>query len=316
MFLSIMSQIDLVLTDGFPILSLSLVTEPLRVANRESLAEVFTWRFLSAAGGPMRSSSGIDLETYALDERASDAILLLSSYQPEAALQSELLRWLRARASRGTLMGCVDTAAMIFAEAALLTERPAAVHFEALPGYVEKYPRTFFVDRLYDFSPPRCSSAGGVATFDMTLALIAHYSDEALSRRVAEVLTYLPAEHGSRQGRLVADKALPQTNRDLARAAELMMSTLDAPLGLDEICAQVRVPPWQLNRLFKRYLGQSPAHYYRGLRLSRARDLLRNSHHQVAQIAILCGFENPETFSRAYKRTYGVQPKADRRYGQ
>ncbi|MEM7426221.1 MAG: helix-turn-helix domain-containing protein [Pseudomonadota bacterium] len=310
-----MPRIDLVLTDGFPLLSLSLVTEPLRVANRESLKQEFSWQFLSAEGGPMRSSSGVELETEPLEEDSSDVIVLLSSYHPETALRAGLLAWLRQQARRGRLMGCVDTAAMIFAEAGLLTRQPAAVHYEALPGYLEKYPGSLFVDRLCDFSPPLCSSAGGVATFDMTLALIGHYSGAALARRVAQILTYLPGEAAGAQRMLVSDKALPHTNRDLARAAGVMMSTLDAPLELEEISRQLQLPPWKLNRLFKRYLGQPPAAYYRGLRLSRARDLLRNSHHPVAQIAALCGFENPETFSRAYKRQYGVQPKADRGYG-
>lgn len=109
----------------------------------------------------MQSSSGIELQTGMLDEGRDDIVLLISSYAPESALGAPLLSWLRRRARSGALMGCVDTGAMIFAEAGLLTHTPAAVHFEALRGYRETYADQMFVDRVFDLSDNRCSSAGG-----------------------------------------------------------------------------------------------------------------------------------------------------------
>ncbi len=305
-------QIDIVLVDGFPLLSVTLAIEPLRVANRESLGEAYAWRLLSADGGAMRSSSGIELPTDQIDERAADVVLLLSSYHPETALSPALINWLKARARIGTLMGCVDTGALIFAEAGLLLRRPAAVHFEAIAGYVAQYSEELFVDRLFDFSPPRCSSAGGVATFDMILALIAHFSGADHARRVSEVLTYLPSDHPGAQERLSADRSLAFVNRDLARAVDIMMSTLDAPVSIAEIAVRLNVPVWTLARLFRRYLHLTPAAYYLRLRLNRARNLVRNSHHRAGEIGSLCGFENHETFTRAYKRRFGLPPSHDR----
>jgi len=187
-----MRNIDIVLIDGFPMLSATLITEPLRLANRESLAQVFAWRFLSANGDVQRSSSGFEVATDVLDDRPADAVLLLSSYHPEAGLRPEMLAWLRRRARRGELMGCIDTGALIFAAAGM--------------------------------------------------------------------------------------------------------------------------PGWRLGRLFQRYLHRSPAQYYLGRRLARARNLLRNSHRQVGIIARLCGFDNHETFTRAYRRQFQIAPSADRDY--
>ncbi len=305
-------RIDIVLADGFPLLSLALVSEPLRVANRESLGQVYDWRYLSNGGGVVHSSSGIAIPTVAMDEQPSDAVILLSSYHPETALTPELMRWLRKKAREGTLMGCVDTGALVFAEAGLLRGRPAAAHFEAIPGYSAQYPQEMFIDRLFDFNPPRCSSAGGVATFDMTLAMIGHFSGTALADRVAGILTYLPSDHPGTQGRASGDRTLGLVNKDLARAVEIMVQTLQAPVAIADISARTNVPAWHLTRLFRRHLHRSPAAYYLGLRLERARNLLRNSHHRVGEIASLCGFENHETFTRAYRREYGLAPSQDR----
>lgn len=309
-----MPQVDIILTDNFPILSLTLVTEPLRVANRESAGTLWRWRFLSVNGGVLASSSGVDIPTEALDSSKAEVVLLLSSYHPETAVAGPLLSWLKRRAREGAVMGCVDTGALIFAEAGLLRDRPAAVHFEALRGYREKFGEAMFADRLFDISGNRCSSAGGVATFDMVLGVIEQFSGRKLADRVAEILTYRPTGHTGPQQRLLTDTSLARLDRNLAKAVDLMIATLDQPLMITEISARVGVPPWTLGRLFKRHLGETPACYYRNLRLAEARNLLLNSSLRISDISSLCGFENPESFARAYKQKYG-HPASSMRNG-
>lgn len=305
--------VDIVLTDSFPMLSLSLVIEPMRVANRETRASNWRWRILSVEGGTMTSSSGLPMVTAPLDAARADAVLLLSSYHPETALVPKLLGWLRDRARQTPLMGCVDTGALIFAEAGLLTRIPAAVHFEALGGYREKFADALFVDRLFHLEGNRCSSAGGVATFDMMLALIARFDSTATARRVAEILTYLPSDHTGPQQRLLMDTTLARTDRTLARAIELMLGSLSAPLGIGQIAERLGVPEWTLARLFRRHLNTTPSDYFRELRLAEARNLLRNTSLRISEVAALCGFENPETFARAYRRRYGCTASEERR---
>ena len=86
-----MPTVDIVLSDNFPILSLTLVTEPLRVANRESVEHVWRWRFLSIAGGQMTSSSGMPVSTVELDDHKAEVVLLLPSYHPETSLVKPLI---------------------------------------------------------------------------------------------------------------------------------------------------------------------------------------------------------------------------------
>ena len=307
-----MPQIDIVLTEHFPLLSLTLITEPLRVANRELGGREWTWRLLSTPGGEMFSSSGIGAKTGKLDEVNSDIVLLLSSYNPETALVRPLLAWLRRKARTGCMMGCVDTGAMIFAEAGLLSKAPAAVHFEAIRGYRETYQDQLFVDRMFDISQTRCSSAGGVATFDMTLGLIERFGSNDLAIRVAEILTYRPMEFEGPQQKMLSDTTLMHLDRNLAKAVDLMLSHLQDPLPIGSIANAVGLPIWTMARLFNRYFKQTPSAYYRHLRLTQARNLLLNSNHRISEIARLCGFENPESFSRAYRREFSRSASQER----
>ena len=302
-----MMNICVHVSDGFPVLSLALITEPLRVANRELGAEKFAWTIVSDRGGTLHSSSGLPLETSHLPEAVPHAVILLASYKPDRSSTETAMTWLRKMDRSGCLLGCVDTGALVFARAGLLGVRPAAAHPEAIAGFHRQFPNSLFVDRMHDFSPPRFSSAGGVATLDMTLALIAHLTSHRISRRVAEILTYDPPLAGRQIQPIPA--SVPDEVRD---AVSIMEAHLSTCLSIAQIAHQAGLPVWKLNRLFQRYLHSAPKSYYVKRRLSRARDMLRNSTLSVGEIASECGYDNADVFSRAYRNRFGLAPSLDR----
>ena len=91
-----------------------------------------------------------------------------------------------------------------------------------------------------------------------------------------------------------------------------MINTLDQPISIAAIADQIGVPLWTMARLFSTHLQSTPSKYYRRLRLQEARNLLHNSSLRVGLIASLCGFENPESFARAYKSHFGITASQDR----
>ena len=56
-----------------------------------------------------------------------------------------------------------------------------------------------------------------------------------------------------------------------------MEANIEDPLTSDEIAGLVGVSRRQLERLFRKQLGHSPAHYYLELRLERAQHLINQS---------------------------------------
>ena len=302
-----MTDVALHIADCFPILSVTLITEPLRVANRELGREAFTWQLVSDAGGLRRASSGLSLDTVPMSARSPDVAILLASYKPESASTPETLAWLRALDRRGCVLGCVDTGALVFARAGLLGRRPAAAHPEAIAGFHRQFPDSLFVDRMYDVSPPRVSSAGGVATLDMTLGLIAHFTSPKVAGRVAQILTYAPPVAGW------VPQALPKSIPvAVADAVALMQAHLAGGMRVSDIAAQLGLPVWTLRRQFQRYLHMTPTSYFVHLRLAKARDMLRNTTLPVGDIASACGYENADAFSRAYRTRYAIAPSQDR----
>jgi transcriptional regulator GlxA family with amidase domain len=311
-----MKTIGIVLFDGFPMMSLASIIEPLRVANRESRLPVFEWKILTEHANNVASSSNIEIAAD-FDFESDfypDILLVLTSYSPEKTLTRTAIQFVQKHAARKILMGCVDTGALLLAAAGILRNRQAAVHHESLKAIRDQYPAQLFIDRLFDFSDRLCSSAGGVATLDMTLALIAYCEDKKLSKAVADALNYRPLTTSLAQIEVGQDWSVARLDRQLAQAVEIMHDTLDTPLSISDLSERTGLKVWQLRRKFQKFFGETPARYYLNLRLENARALLKNSPASVGHIGMQCGFANIETLSRSYLKKYGIQPSRDREY--
>ena len=63
---------------------------------------------------------------------------------------------------------------------------------------------------------------------------------------------------------------------------------------------------------FKAWAGVSPNEYRQNLRIAVAKSMLQNSNLPIYEIASYVGFEDPYYFSRVFKKTVGVSPRAYR----
>jgi AraC-like DNA-binding protein len=86
-----------------------------------------------------------------------------------------------------------------------------------------------------------------------------------------------------------------------------------AKIPLSELADVACVTPEHLCRLFKAATGHSPGETVRLSRLDRALTLLARTNYSVAEVATLCGFENPFHFSRRFTAVYGQSPRTLRR---
>ena len=83
-------------------------------------------------------------------------------------------------------------------------------------------------------------------------------------------------------------------------------------LRVRDIAAELRITPNHLVKLFRRHVGMSVLDYLRARRLEHAAGLLRETALTVREIAAQCGFEDPNYFTRCFRRHYGRTPTAGR----
>lgn len=99
--------------------------------------------------------------------------------------------------------------------------------------------------------------------------------------------------------------------RTVDRARDLMLSLDGKAMTLLDICRQVGVSPRKLTYCFQEQLGISPAHFWKAIRLNRARkDLLAPTagRGEIYDIATRHGFWHFSQFSQDYKRHFLERP--------
>ena len=104
-------------------------------------------------------------------------------------------------------------------------------------------------------------------------------------------------------------KYLSKSQTDLVRNVQAQMT--DNPkhhFTIDELAKAHGVSPTHLKNCFRCVYGTSIYAYMRVYRLHLAARLLTNTDKQVAEIASLIGFENPNKFSSAFRSEFGISP--------
>ena len=101
----------------------------------------------------------------------------------------------------------------------------------------------------------------------------------------------------------------------LERAIEYIEHHLNENIGLSDVSRETGYSYYHMTRLFSSVLGESVGRYINRRRLYNASEKLIHSNQRVIDIALDCGFQSPEAFSRAFKAAFGSSPVEYRRAG-
>lgn len=97
--------------------------------------------------------------------------------------------------------------------------------------------------------------------------------------------------------------------KKINRVCDYIYANLDANLTVEKLSRLVHFSPFHFHRQFSLYTGISLYKYIQLLRLKRASyQLVFNKHLKVIDIALQAKFENPESFSRAFKKAFSQSP--------
>lgn len=77
-------------------------------------------------------------------------------------------------------------------------------------------------------------------------------------------------------------------------------------LKLSDVADQVYVSQWHLSKLMNRYLGQNFSEVLNGVRIDKARELLKDPSLRIGDIADEVGFLDMAHFSRVFKKLVGI----------
>lgn len=94
----------------------------------------------------------------------------------------------------------------------------------------------------------------------------------------------------------------------MIRAVDFIEANLRADISVADIAGAVSYSLFHFCRVFSKVIQHTPYDYLMRRRLSEAAKELLETDKRVIEIALDYQFNNPETFSRAFKRMFGMQP--------
>jgi len=101
---------------------------------------------------------------------------------------------------------------------------------------------------------------------------------------------------------------IKNTVNSILKGIDLIESQLKTEINLDSIAKETGYSYYHYSRVFRGITGHSPYDYILRRKLSEAAKDLVSSDKNIIDIAYDYGFKNPETFSRGFKRLFGIQP--------
>lgn len=301
------------LLPGFSMMGLMAAIEPLRVANRFR-GELYRWRLLSLDGAAVAASNGMSLNVdTALELPAAGASLfVVAGFEPLASFDARLAHWLHRAEREGVLLGGIDTGSFVLAEAGLFAGQRLTLHWEAIEAFQERYPRLAVTQELFEIDGKRITSAGGTASLDLMLTLIGRDHGEELALAVSEQFVLGRIRSRQDHQRMQIASRYDLHNKKLVQVIGEMQRHSEQPLSTRQLAELISVTPRQLERLFRQHLHETPSNFYLGLRLDKARQLLRQTDMSVLEVGLACGFESASYFSRCYRKRFAASPNRDR----
>lgn len=122
----------------------------------------------------------------------------------------------------------------------------------------------------------------------------------------AEVRYSLDDERKAATG--LSDPTERRNRRLIERAAEAIAGDLERRLSVRELAEQAEMSPTHFQRLFKKYVGESPSQYGKRLRLERSALELQRPGATVTEAAWGASYQAHEAFSRAFRSRFGLSP--------
>jgi transcriptional regulator GlxA family with amidase domain len=275
---------------------------------------LYEWQVATETGGPVTASNGVVLQAdVGLAEVGRDAVIIVvGGIKVKQAISRPVLTWLRREARRGLAIGAVCTGAQVIAQAGLLDGRRCTIHWENRDSFEEDFPEIDLTTSVYVIDRDRYTAAGGAASIDLLLKLIARKHGAQLANLVADQMIHTAIRSDHDEQRLSIPTRIGVRHPKLATIIHRMESTIEEPISPVLLAQEVGMSTRQLERLFRRYLNRSPKRYYMELRLAKARNLLMQTDMSVINVALACGFTSPSHFSKCYRALYKTTPYRER----
>jgi transcriptional regulator GlxA family with amidase domain len=306
-----MHRIGFIVYPGFHVVCLaaSTVFEIASVVLDRSHYEI---SIRSEAGLAIRGTAAITVLSEPLGNEAFDSLVVCGG-DPIPEASEGLVNYLRRAAANTRRIAAICSGTFILAQAGLLSNRRATVHWMMAAELGKRYPDVQVeADRVFVQDGQIWTSAGMSAGIDLALAMIEGDHGIEVARTVARQMVLYHRRAGGQSQLSTLLELAPKSDR-IQNALTYARSNLKNPLSLAELADAARLSSRQFSRAFHDETGETPGKAVERLRVEAARLMLEQGCHPIEIIALETGFVDRERMRRSFLRVLGQPPKAVRR---
>ncbi len=300
-----------ILLPEFSFLAFAAALDPLRIANQLSQRPLYRWTVCSQSGESVASSSGTSVNVDGKIENlpADSKVFVCSGLVTRHQANKKTLADLRRHARFGGVVGGICTGAVTLAQAGILQNKKATLHWENQPAFQEEFPDIEVTSNLFEIDRNVVTCGGGSVATELMLRYIEKDFGDQLSGMVADMCLSGPRRPRQSQQRTSISSQIGSRNPRIVSALKLMKENIEIPLTMDELASNLDSSRRQIERLFAAHLQTSPSRYYRDLRLDHSRCLLLETDMILAEIMAACGFSSTSVFTKSFRERFGKSPK-------
>ncbi|HET9068280.1 MAG TPA: GlxA family transcriptional regulator [Amaricoccus sp.] len=311
-------NVGFILARRFTLCALGNFVDVLRLAADEgdrSRPILCAWRVLSPTMEPIASSSGILVqpEERLGDPTRFDYLVVVGGLVDEIEnLHPAAVRFLERAAAAGIPLVGVCTGTFALHRAGLMQGYRACVSWFHHEDFLERFDGLEPVsDRIFVVDRDRLTCSGGVASAHLAAFIVRRHLGTARAAKSLHIM--IIDEAAAEEPQPGMPLALVTGDALVRRALLLMQQSIDAPLPIGRVAAQLGVGRRKLERHFREALGMTPRDADRLIRLDQARHLLRTTGRSATRIAADTGFCDLPHMIRAFRAAEGMTPDAFRR---
>lgn len=149
--------------------------------------------------------------------------------------------------------------------------------------------------------PPGTDTVNGRAVGIASEQMVKLYLEQFL-------ILLLRGEEAAKPGRFSAERE-DWDNQLVNDMIHYLQEHIYQELSISDLCRRFCYSKTQLSKVFKEATGSTIMDYYTRLKIKEAKYMIREGDLNFSQIAVQLSFDNPQYFSRTFKRIAGMTPK-------
>ncbi|MGL5260431.1 MAG: response regulator [Lachnospiraceae bacterium] len=106
----------------------------------------------------------------------------------------------------------------------------------------------------------------------------------------------------------IISKRVEKSNSIIEKTKKYIMDNYQKDISLDKVSCIVNISPYYFSKFFKEETGENFIDYLTNIRIEKAKELLDNSQYSMKEICSMVGYQDPNYFSRSFKKNVGMTP--------